>query len=119
MITYLPTSPQYGFLQKDISEARAPLVFVVGSGLSRSAGLPDWKALRLRLSGCLRQTEQHCIQQQQPYQKNKYASAQVLQRDVLLLLLPLTPLLLKKFFNRLLGLRRRDKTRSGRRLRRE
>jgi eukaryotic-like serine/threonine-protein kinase len=101
MITYLPTSPQYEFLQRDISEARAPLVFVIGSGLSRSAGLPDWKALRLRLSGCLRQQEQHYNQQHQSYEKNKYANAYS-EKDPWVFFQKATRLLTPPIFNRII-----------------
>lgn len=38
--------PSYQLFRKAVSEHIAPLVLIVGSGLSSEAGLPDWKALR-------------------------------------------------------------------------
>ncbi len=46
--------PAYQNLRKAISEDAAPLVLVVGSGLSRSEGYPDWKGLRTSLETSLR-----------------------------------------------------------------
>ncbi|WP_182086138.1 protein kinase [Aureimonas sp. ME7] len=47
--------PAYKYLRKAISEDVAPLVVVVGSGLSRSDGYPDWKGLRSEVETALRQ----------------------------------------------------------------
>lgn len=46
--------PAYQNLRKAITEDAAPLVLVVGSGLSRSDGYPDWKGLRTTLETSLR-----------------------------------------------------------------
>ena len=46
--------PAYQHLRKAISEHVAPLVFIVGSGLSHSHGYPNWKELRTTLEVALR-----------------------------------------------------------------
>jgi len=38
--------PSHLLLKKAISESIAPLTIIIGSGLSKPAGLPDWKELR-------------------------------------------------------------------------
>lgn len=46
--------PSYQHLRKAISEHVAPLVLVVGSGLSHANGYPTWKELRVTLETALR-----------------------------------------------------------------
>lgn len=46
--------PAYQHLRKAVSEHVAPLVVVVGSGLSHSHGYPNWKELRTTLETALR-----------------------------------------------------------------
>lgn len=46
MSTDIFIQPSYQLFRKAVSEHIAPLVIVVGSGLSTDANLPDWKTLR-------------------------------------------------------------------------
>jgi hypothetical protein len=71
----LPESNEYTHFKKDIAEARAPLVLVVGAGLSKSAGLPDWRGLRSKLSDALRVQQKHNESQGIKYDKTKYQYA--------------------------------------------
>lgn len=38
--------PSFDLFRKSVNESIAPLVFITGSGLSKPAGLPDWRGLR-------------------------------------------------------------------------
>ena len=38
--------PSFDLFKKSLKESIAPLVIVIGSGLSKAAGLPDWRGLR-------------------------------------------------------------------------
>ena len=81
MNNHIAGQPAYGLFKKAVAEAIAPLALVVGSGLSRPAGLPDWQMLRENIQRELDSQEQAIAALGQTDDDNSYYDARVATND--------------------------------------
>lgn len=68
--------PSFDLFKKSVSESIAPLVLIVGSGLSKPAGLPDWKELRKSLQRSLAELYVHNASINTSFSDKRYKRAE-------------------------------------------